>query len=81
MLIARARVVVTVKPEPSRFRPSDVPLLVGDPRRIRQELGWTPEIPIERTLDDLLEYWRSARGRPFDPAQGEPRDSAQGKPR
>jgi GDP-4-dehydro-6-deoxy-D-mannose reductase len=59
MLIARARVPVTVKPDPSRLRPSDVPLLVGDPHRIRHELGWMPEIPIERTLDDLLEYWRN----------------------
>jgi hypothetical protein len=21
-------------------------------------VGWTPEIPIEQTLDDLLDYWR-----------------------
>ena len=26
--------------------------------RLRDELGWSAEIPIERTLDDLLEYWR-----------------------
>ena len=32
---------------------------VGDPRRLRDELGWTPEIPLEQTLDDLLEYWRA----------------------
>ncbi len=59
MLLARARVSVAVVPDPSRFRPTDVPLLVGDPGRIRRELGWTPEIPLERTLDDLLEYWRA----------------------
>ncbi len=58
-LIARARVPVTITTDPSRYRPNDTPLLLGDPRRLRDELGWTPEIPLEQTLDDLLEYWRS----------------------
>ena len=59
LLIARARVSVDVKVDPARYRPNDTPLLLGDPARLRDELGWTPEIPIERTLDDLLEYWRN----------------------
>ena len=58
-LIARARVPVAVKVDPARYRPNDTPLLLGDPARLRDELGWTPEIPIEQTLDDLLEYWRT----------------------
>lgn len=57
-LLARARVPIEVRVDPSRFRPNDVPLLLGDPSRIRDELGWTPAIPLEQTLDDLLEYWR-----------------------
>src|SRR5258705_5091068 len=57
-MIARARVPVEVKVDPARYRPNDTPLLVGDPGRLQRELGWTAEIPIERTLDDLLEYWR-----------------------
>ena len=57
-LIARARVPVEVKVDPTRYRPNDTPLLLGDPARLRGELGWTAEIPLERTLDDLLEYWR-----------------------
>lgn len=58
MLIARATVAVTIKPDPARYRPNDLPLLAGDPARIHRELGWKAEIPIERTVDDLLEYWR-----------------------
>jgi GDP-4-dehydro-6-deoxy-D-mannose reductase len=57
-LIGRARVPVEVKVDPARYRPNDTPLVLGDPTRLRDELGWTAEIPIERTLDDLLEYWR-----------------------
>ena len=58
-LIARARVPVTVKVDPGRYRQNDTPLLLGNPARLRDELGWTPTIPIEQTLDDLLEYWRN----------------------
>jgi len=58
-LIARARVPVAVKVDPSRYRPNDTPLVLGDPARLRDELGWSAQIPIDRTLDDLLEYWRT----------------------
>jgi len=58
-LVAKSRVPVHVRVDASRFRPNDIPLLVGDPSRIRDEIGWTPTIPLEQTLDDMLEYWRS----------------------
>jgi GDP-4-dehydro-6-deoxy-D-mannose reductase len=57
-IIARARVPVEVKVDPARYRPNDTPLLLGDPARLHDELGWAPAIPLEKTLDDLLEYWR-----------------------
>ena len=58
-LIARARVPVRVEADPARYRPNDTPELVGDAGRIRERLGWTPGIPIDKTIDDLLEYWRA----------------------
>ncbi len=57
-LLALARVRLDVRPDPTLFRPNDNPLVLGDPSRITQETGWQPAIPIERTLGDLLEYWR-----------------------
>jgi GDP-4-dehydro-6-deoxy-D-mannose reductase len=60
MMIARARVPVRVTIDPARYRPNDVPLLLGDPTRIHHELGWRPEIPLDRTIDDLLDYWRTS---------------------
>lgn len=58
-LLARARVPVRVRVDPARLRPNDVPLLLGNPARIETELGWHPEIPLDRTLDDLLNDWRA----------------------
>jgi GDP-4-dehydro-6-deoxy-D-mannose reductase len=58
-LVAKSRVRVRIRVDPARFRPNDLPLVEGDPTRIRGELGWTPQIPLQQTLDDLLEYWRA----------------------
>ena len=59
MLVAQARVPIEVKVDESRLRPSDQPLVLGDPSRIRSALNWVPDIPLERTLEDLLTYWRA----------------------
>ena len=58
LLCADARIPIRVEPDPARFRPNDTPLVLGDPTRIRTELGWAPEIPFQQTLTDLLTYWR-----------------------
>lgn len=57
-LIALSEVEVTVEIDPDRLRPSDVEVLRGDASKFRAETGWEPEIPLERTLADLLEFWR-----------------------
>lgn len=57
-LFQLARVSVELEVDPELLRPQDQPVLVGDPRRIREEIGWQPEIPLDRTLRDLLDYWR-----------------------
>lgn len=58
-LSAFARIGVGIEVDAARLRPSDNPVVLGDGRRIREEVGWTPEIPLDRTLHDLLEYWRA----------------------
>jgi GDP-4-dehydro-6-deoxy-D-mannose reductase len=58
-LLARARVPIRVRVDTVRYRPNDIPFLVGDCTRIATELGWRPQIPLDRTLDDLLEFWRA----------------------
>ena len=57
-LVALSSAIIRIEPDPSRLRPSDTPTVLGDRARITAEIGWEPEIPIERTLQDLLDYWR-----------------------
>ncbi len=49
---------IEVRVDPSRLRPSDVPLLWADPSKFQRQTGWRPEIPFETTMRDLLDYWR-----------------------
>lgn len=42
---------------PEKMRPYDDPIYVGDNAKLRR-LGWKPQIPIEKTLSDMLDYWR-----------------------
>jgi GDP-4-dehydro-6-deoxy-D-mannose reductase len=49
---------IEIEIDRERLRPADNPVIAGDRSRISAETGWTPEIPIDRTLADLLEYWR-----------------------
>ncbi|HTG09241.1 MAG TPA: GDP-mannose 4,6-dehydratase [Candidatus Eisenbacteria bacterium] len=58
-LLEQSRVKdIKVQVEPSRLRPSDVRVLEGDPSKVEKATGWKVEIPFERTLKDLLAYWR-----------------------
>jgi hypothetical protein len=44
--------------DPERIRPIDADLQVPDTRKFHKQTGWTPEIPFEKTMLDLLNYWR-----------------------
>lgn len=58
MLLAMSTVPIRIEHDPGRMRPSDVPVLLGDSTKFRRRTGWEPLIPFEKTLADLLEYWR-----------------------
>jgi GDP-4-dehydro-6-deoxy-D-mannose reductase len=53
-------VPVKIEIDPSRFRPSELPTIVGDASRLRGATGWKPQIPMQDTLKDLLAYWRKS---------------------
>lgn len=39
-------------PDPARMRPNDTPIVVGDARRLRDEFGWEPTIPWNRSIEE-----------------------------
>jgi GDP-4-dehydro-6-deoxy-D-mannose reductase len=58
LFISKARVKITIEQDPARFRPNDTPLILGDRSRLQKDTGWMPQIPLEKTVDDLLAFWR-----------------------
>jgi GDP-4-dehydro-6-deoxy-D-mannose reductase len=57
-LLALSERDIAVEPDPARMRPADVPRVVCDSSRFHTHTGWSPRIPLEQTLFDILQYWR-----------------------
>jgi GDP-4-dehydro-6-deoxy-D-mannose reductase len=58
MVVERARVPIEVRVDPTRLRPSDEPILLGDNSKLRAATGWEPTIGVPEIVDELLSYWR-----------------------
>ena len=58
-LLAFSERDIAVEPDPARMRPADVPRVACNSERFRACTGWAPQIPLEQTLHDILEYWRT----------------------
>ena len=58
MLSSLSRTKFRIQVDPDRLRPSDVQILLADASKFRTLTGWAPTIPFEKTLSDLLDYWR-----------------------
>jgi GDP-4-dehydro-6-deoxy-D-mannose reductase len=58
LLLGMTKKKISVKQDPARMRPSDVMILLGDCTKFQKKTGWKPEIPFEKTMEDLLDYWR-----------------------
>ena len=54
----QSEVFFSVEPDPARFRPVDVPIIEPDVTKLRQDTGWTPQIPAAQTVADTLSYWK-----------------------
>jgi GDPmannose 4,6-dehydratase len=49
---------IKVETEGSRLRPLDADLQVPDTTKFKKHTGWEPLISFEKTMQDLLDYWR-----------------------
>jgi len=49
---------IKIETDPDRIRPIDADLQIPDTTKFKKHTGWEPEIPFEKTMQDLLDYWR-----------------------
>ena len=47
-----------IKVDEKLIRPTDEKIIVGDITKIRKDTGWKQDIPLKKTIADMLEYWR-----------------------
>jgi GDP-4-dehydro-6-deoxy-D-mannose reductase len=57
-LVAQARVPVTVREAAADARTGDTAVMQADVSKLRAATGWAPAIDLDRSLADVLEYWR-----------------------
>ena len=41
--------------DPRYFRPTEVDLLIGDPTKAKEKLGWEPKINLEELVKDMMD--------------------------
>jgi GDP-4-dehydro-6-deoxy-D-mannose reductase len=58
LMLKMSTVSIKTETDPSLLRPADVPLLWGDPSKLKAETNWSPSYQIKDTLESLLNYWR-----------------------
>jgi GDP-4-dehydro-6-deoxy-D-mannose reductase len=57
-LVNMSRTRIKIQIDPSKLRPSDVPLVVANIDKIKKCTGWQPEIQLVKTLADTLQFWK-----------------------
>ncbi len=58
LIVSMSESEINVEIDPNKIRPVDVPIIEADITKIRDLTGWTPEIPLEQTIRETLNYWR-----------------------
>ncbi|MBM3206521.1 MAG: GDP-mannose 4,6-dehydratase [Candidatus Staskawiczbacteria bacterium] len=59
LLISKSKIKnIIINEDLSIIRPSDIPVTVGSNEKFKKQTGWEPKIPFEKTMEDLLKYWR-----------------------
>lgn len=57
--LSHSTVDIKVVQDSNRMRPSDVPIIVADTSKIFKDTGWKPDISLDATILEVLEYWRN----------------------
>ena len=57
-IISRSGMDIKIETDPAKIRPVDVPIIEADISRLQAATGWKPEISLDQTIDEVLEYWR-----------------------
>lgn len=63
MILNASTAQIKVEVDPQKLRPIDVPIIEANIEKVVAATGWKPEIPLERTILETLNYWRNVISR------------------
>lgn len=58
MIVSFSEKEIRVEIDSNKLRPVDVPIIEADITKLHKLTGWEPQIGLEQTLRDTLDYWR-----------------------
>ena len=58
-LIGLSQTPITVRVDPERVRPIEIPVLYGSYARLQADTDWRPQISLAQSLTDVLNEWRA----------------------
>ena len=59
MILSLSTTSIKVELDPARLRPSDIPVIEADIKKLQDSIAWQPEVKLEQTLLETLNYWRN----------------------
>lgn len=59
IILSLSTTSIKVELDPARLRPSDIPVIEADIKKLQEIISWKPEIRLEQTLLETLNYWRN----------------------
>lgn len=58
MILRMSAEQIEIEVDTKKFRPVDIPIIEADIRKLQECTGWKPEIKLQETLQQTLDYWR-----------------------
>lgn len=59
IILRNSSVDIKVEVDSAKLRPVDVPIIEADTSKVYAATGWQPEIPLEQTICETLDFWRT----------------------
>lgn len=59
LIISKSKASIRVEVDPNKIRPVDVPIIEADITKVSELTGWKPKIPLDQTIQETLDYWRT----------------------
>lgn len=61
LLLSMSKIKINIETDLERMRPSDMPIIQCDNKKLMNVVGWTPQYSIFDTLEDVMNYWRMTK--------------------